>query len=115
MSAAFVPSAAPWPPPPDLDSIRELVRAADPEGLIADGSPADEYEPEEEAIFAGIAHLPTSEISPVNLMPIIEEVWRKSFTHDEGGAGSRNSALEGLAEQIARFFGPEAKPQTRQS
>ena len=115
MSTALVPSAAPWPPLPDLDSIRDLVRAADPEGLIADGSPVDEYEPEEEAIFAGISHLATGETTSGNLLPIIEEVWHKSFAHDEGSAGSRKSALRSLAKQIARFFGPEAQPQTRQS
>ena len=49
-------TTAPWPPPPDLESIRDLMRAADPEGHIADGSPADEYEPEEEQLFAAIRH-----------------------------------------------------------
>ena len=63
--------SAPWPPPPDLHSIRELVRAADPEGHIAEGAPADEYEPEEEAIFAAIAHLSTSQLVPGTLTPII--------------------------------------------
>lgn len=33
----------PWPPPPDLDSIQELVANADVEGFIADGAPVDEY------------------------------------------------------------------------
>ena len=114
MTAAFIPSAAPWPPLPDLDSIRDLVRAADPEGLIADGSPADEYEPEEEAIFAGISHLTADEITVVKLLPVIEKVWLKSFSHGKDAAATRQAALEGLAEQIAHFFGPEAQPQTRQ-
>jgi hypothetical protein len=30
----------PWPPPPDIESIRELVRAADPEGHLAEGAHA---------------------------------------------------------------------------
>ncbi len=33
-----VPEAKPWPPPPDMESIRELVRAADPEGHLAEGA-----------------------------------------------------------------------------
>jgi hypothetical protein len=106
-------TSATWPPPPDLESIRTLVREADPEGHIADGAPADEYEPEEEAIFAAIAHLKTSDLTMPNLLPIIEQVWSNSFAHDEEAAATALPALHGLAQQITRFFGPEAQPQTR--
>jgi hypothetical protein len=112
MSAA---TPAPWPPPPDLDSIRELVRAADPEGHIADGAAPDEYEPEEDAIFAAIAHLPTAQLTPATLVPIIEQAWRNSFAHDDQALARSRPALLSLAQQIARFFGPEAQPRTRNS
>ncbi|HEY0264710.1 MAG TPA: hypothetical protein VGC07_09305 [Granulicella sp.] len=102
-----------WPPPPDLHSIQELVRTADPEGHIAEGSPADEYEPEEETLFAAIATWPTEKLTAANLAPVIEQVWRDSFFHSDDALASRRPALLGLAEQIARFFGPEAKPLTR--
>jgi len=102
-----------WPPPPDLHSIRELVRSADPEGHIADGSPADEYEPEEEAIFAAIAHLPTAGITELTLTPIIEQIWADSFAHDDAALARSRPALHNLAQQIARFFGPDAQPQVR--
>ena len=105
--------SAPWPPPPDLESIRDLVREADPERHIAEGAPADEYEPEEDAIFASIAHLPTSKLIVENLTPIIEQVWRNSFAHDDEALASSRPALKNLAQQIARFFGPNAQPQTR--
>jgi hypothetical protein len=104
-----------WPPPPDLHSIRELVRAADPEGHIAEGAPADEYEPEEEAIFAAIAHLSTAQLVPDTLAPIIEQAWRDSFAHDDEALTRRRPALLSLAQQIARFFGPDATPQVRAS
>jgi hypothetical protein len=107
--------SAPWPPPPDLESIRDLVREADPEGHIAEGAPADEYEPEEEAIFTSIAHLTTGELTPANLIPIIEQAWRNSFSHDDQALANSRPALERLARQIARFFGPEAQPQTRRT
>ena len=107
--------SAPWPPPPDLHSLQELVRAADPEGHIAEGAPADEYEPEEEAIFAAIAHMSTNELVSENLTPIIEEVWRNSFAQDDASLAASRPALSQLSEQIARFFGPEAQPQTRTS
>jgi hypothetical protein len=105
--------SAPWPPPPDLHSIQELVRAADPEGHIAEGAPADEYEPEEDAIFCAIGHMRTSELAAENLTPIIEHVWRNSFAHNDESLAASRPALQGLAQQIARFFGPEAQPQVR--
>jgi len=103
----------PWPPPPDLESIRDLMRAADPEGHIADGSPADEYEPEEEQLFAAIRHFPTANLLAVKLLPILEDIWRKNFGLNDATLASRRVALEGLAQQIERFFGPEATPQVR--
>jgi len=103
-----------WPPPPDLASIRELVRAADPERHIAEGAPADEYDPEEEAIFTAIAHLSTSQLTAPTLIPILEQVWRDSFSHDEEALERSRPAILGLAQQIARFFGPEAQPRVRE-
>jgi hypothetical protein len=106
-------TAPAWPPPPDLESIKELVRAADPEGHIAGGAPADEYEPEEEAIFAAIVHLKTSDLTTPTLLPIIEQVWSNSFAHDSDATAAARPALQSLAQQITHFFGPEAQPQTR--
>jgi hypothetical protein len=106
---------APWPPPPDLESIQDLVRSADIEGLIADGAPADEYEPEEEQILSAIQHLSTARLTTPNLLPILESIWRKNFSDDDAELAMRLPALESLARQIARFFGPEAQPQTRES
>jgi hypothetical protein len=104
-----------WPPPPDLESIKDLVRIADVEGLIEiHGAPADEYEPEAKHIFAAIKGLSTPEMTVPNLLPVLETIWRRSFIPDDRELALRRPALEGLAQQIARFFGPEAQPQTRQ-
>ncbi len=108
-------SSASWPPPPDLESIRELVRIADPEGHLAGGASADEYEPEEESIFEAIAHRKTAELTSPQILPIIEQVWRESFSHDDAAMATARPGLRNLADQIAHFFGPEATPQTRQS
>jgi hypothetical protein len=105
-------SAQPWPPPPDLASIAELVRAADPEGYLAQGDPADEYEPEEQAIFAAIAGWPTARLTAENILPEIERVWLENFDHRVLPSPTR-PALVSLAEQIERFFGPAARPLTR--
>jgi len=103
-----------WPPSPDLASVQELVRSADVEGLIAiHGAPADEYEPESKHIFSAIENFPTAELTVSNILPILETVWRKNFIDDDAKLALRRLAFESLAQQIARFFGPEAQPQTR--
>ncbi len=106
--------SAAWPPPPDLASIQELVRAADPLKHLSEGAPADEYEPEEESLFAAIQHLSTADLLVTNLLPIIEQVFGKSFSLDEEALSEARPALLGLAKEIERFFGPEATPRTRE-
>ncbi|QMV17762.1 hypothetical protein GOB94_02900 [Granulicella sp. 5B5] len=105
--------SAPWPPPPDLESIQQLVREADIEGHLAEGAPADEYEPEEEDLYAAISTWPTAQLTASSLQPIIEEIWRKSFNLNDSGIATRSTSIAALAAQIERFFGPEAKPQVR--
>ena len=107
--------ATAWPPPPDRASIDELVAAADVEGFLAEGAPADEYESEAEQLFAAIQHFPTAELVPETLLPILKKIWRESFALDDAALAGREPALRGLAEQIARFFGPEAQPTVRSS
>ena len=63
------PASRPWPPPPDLPSIQELVRTADIESHLADGAAPDEYEPEEQQLLAAIHHLPTDALVTANILP----------------------------------------------
>ncbi|HEY2861384.1 MAG TPA: hypothetical protein VGJ21_23440 [Terracidiphilus sp.] len=105
-----------WPPSPDLKSIKELVRDADTEGFIAiHGAPADEYDGEAEQIFAVIGRWPTDQLNAQNLFPLIEKVWMKSFGYDDEVLAKTRPELLALAQQIARFFGPEATPRVRSS
>ena len=106
---------ATWPPPPDRASVDELVATADIEGFIADGAPLDEYESEAEMLFQAIAHFPSADLVPEKLLPILEEIWQTNFQLSEPATEERQPALRGLAEQIARFFGPEARPFVRSS
>ncbi len=46
-------------------------------------------------------------------MPILEDVWRRSFELNDAGVALRRPKLLELAGQIERFFGPEAQPQVR--
>ncbi len=107
------PDSRPWPPPPDLPSIQELVRTADPEGHLADGSPADEYEPEEEAILKALHGLSTADILAINILSSIERIWQQSFHLSEDDLSVRRPKLLALAKEIERFFGPESQPRTR--
>ena len=107
------PDSRPWPPPPDLPSIQELVRTADPEGHLAEGAPADEYEPEEEAILASLQELPTAEIVATNILPAIERIWQQAFALSPEALAERRPKLLALAKEIERFFGPESQPRTR--
>jgi hypothetical protein len=104
---------AAWPPPPDLASIKELTRDADIEGFITNGSPADEYDTEAEELFKAIQHFATKELVPVRLMPILKRIWAVNFNVSGDELLSRQPALDTLAKQINRFFGPDAIPQFR--
>ena len=109
----FTPSNAPWPPPPDLDSLQELVATADIENFIAEGAPPDEYETEAELLFNTVENLATPDLTTHNIAPLIEDIWRRSFELDDAALAQRRSAIETLAARIARFFGPEAVPLVR--
>jgi hypothetical protein len=49
----------------------------------------------------------------MNVLPVIEQVWRTSFVLDDAALDERRPALMGLAMQIERFFGPKAAPLVR--
>lgn len=102
-----------WPPPPDIDSIQELVATADVEGFIANGAPLDEYETEAELLFNQIENFPTAELVPEKILPILEDIWIRNFELGPEVMMERRPALLALAEQIARFFGPDARPRVR--
>jgi hypothetical protein len=107
--------SAAWPPPPDLASIKELVRDADTEAFIANGSPADEYDGEAEELFAAIGRFVTADLVAPKILPHIEAIWSRSFSYNDEILIKSRPTLLALAQQIARFFGPEAKPQVRES
>ena len=109
------PSRKPWPPPPDLHSIQELVALGDVDGFIAEGAPPDEYESEADDLFESIRHLTTDELVVDNLSPILEAIWQESFKLGENDLVAKRPKLHELARQIERFFGPEARPQVRGS
>jgi hypothetical protein len=98
-----------------LDSLKELFATADVEGLIADECPLDEYDPEAKHFYEATKGFPTSKFSSEENLPLLEQLWVKQFMLNEAQLAQRRPALLALAQQIARFFGPEAQPQTRNS
>lgn len=102
-----------WPPPPDLDSLKELFAAADVEGLIADDCPPDEYDPEAKHFYEATLGWPTDSFTTNIIGPLLEQLWRKQFMLTDAQLSQRHPALQSLAREIARFFGPEAQPQVR--
>ena len=105
--------STPWPPPPDLDSLKELFATADIEGLIADECPLDEYDPEAKHFYEATIGYPTSKFTAEQILPLLEQLWVKQFILNEGQLAQRRPALMKLAQQIAHFFGPAAQPQVR--
>jgi len=103
----------PWPPPPDLESINEIVASVDVEGFLAEGAPADEYEIEAEEIHEALSTWATAELTADRIQPILIDIWQGAFELPDSAMESRQPKLRALAEEIARFFGPEAKPQVR--
>lgn len=103
----------PWPPPPDLPSLKELVAAADIEGFITDGSPADEYDTEAEDLFTHLKDLPTADLTPTRIAPILQSIWQQNFSLAPADLAARQPALQILASEISHFFGPEAQPLVR--
>ncbi len=88
-----------------MESVQDLVRAADIEGFIADGDPADEYDPEERELFSRMSSWPSSTFLHANVLAVIVEIWRKSFSLDDATLSERLSKMESLAAQIVHFFG----------
>ncbi|WP_263371302.1 hypothetical protein [Granulicella cerasi] len=104
---------AQWPPPPDLESINEIVATVDVEGYLAEGAPGDEYEIEAEEIHEAISTWSIEELTADRLEPVLADIWQGAFEYNDAQLAERKPKLRALAEEIAKFFGPEAKPQVR--
>ena len=99
-----------WPPPPDLNSLKELFATEDVEGLIADGCPIDEYDPEAKHFYETTRGWPSESFTSEQTLPILTAIFAEQFNEERAG---RSPALKQLAAEIERFFGPAAQPQTR--
>jgi len=84
------------------ENINNFLIQQDIEGLIALGSPHDEYSSEAEAIYKETSLLDKEQRTVSNIITIIAEVWEKYFgivsVQDKL---NRQSAFEKLAHYIA--------------
>ncbi|MDE1162605.1 MAG: hypothetical protein PW792_11755 [Acidobacteriaceae bacterium] len=103
----------PWPPPPDLESINEIVATIDVEGFLAEGAPGDEYEIEAEEIHELLSTWTIAELTAERIEPVLSGIWQGAFELDDAALATRQPKLRALAAEIAKFFGPAAKPQVR--
>jgi hypothetical protein len=90
----------------DYESIDELFRMYDVEGLISSGAPDDEYEPEVERIFAALEALPRERATTTTLIEMFEEVWKQMFSvTEEEEMAKRRPDFEQIAEKVMQYFG----------
>ena len=66
-------------------------------------------------LFDRLKDLSTAELVPEKIVPALEDIWIRNFTLAPDQLLLRSPGLLGLAQQISRFFGPEAQPQVRGS
>jgi hypothetical protein len=89
----------------DYESLDELFRIQDIEGLIASGAPDDEYEPEVERIFAALEALPRDEATVPKLVSIFDDVYKQMFGWSDDDMKRRYPDFEDIAEKVMKYFG----------
>jgi len=88
----------------DEESVEELFTTHDLEGLIADGAPADEYEPEMEQLIAALAQIPTGESSQSKIVAILANIWRTDFSSTEDRLKALRPGFESLANTLLEHY-----------
>lgn len=83
-----------------IQSIADLLRHADIEGLIESGAPADEYAAEANVLYQALSQLESGESGVAGLVEIISEVWRQSFDLGAAEMLQRKKAIENIAQQL---------------
>jgi hypothetical protein len=89
----------------DYDALDELFRMQDIEGLIALGTPDDEYEPEVEKIFATLEALPREEATVPRLVEVFEGVYKQMFGWSDADMRRRRPHFEEIATKMMNYLG----------
>ena len=81
--------------------IKAALNAEDPEGLLAMGAPADEYESEASLIEARIAPASADKLDVGQIADIVAEVWNDRFgPFDADGLNKRHNAFSSVARRL---------------
>lgn len=88
---------------PLFAEINALLQEADIEGLIASGSPPDEYAIEAEILARAFSTLEDAEFTEDNLMEIIAYVWSDSFDLENDDLNARIGKIESLIAEILKL------------
>jgi hypothetical protein len=89
---------------PDQESIHELFQTTDPEGLIAAGAPADEYDPEIDQLLEALAQIPPGQTSRSHILDLLADIWRKDFSATEDHLTHIQPLFESIADQLLEHF-----------
>ena len=88
----------------NLDSIQDLLRTEDVEGLIAiHEAPVNEYDHEGKQLLEIIERISPSQLTTGTLCPILEGIWATSFNLDDNDLAMRRPALENIAMKIVQL------------
>lgn len=83
------------------NDVREVLNAADVEGLLRLGAPNDEYMSEAQMISEVIAQLDESELSQERIEEIVRNVWAKMFgPFSEEQISKRGAVFSHVAREI---------------
>jgi hypothetical protein len=81
--------------------IKAALDSEDPEGLVAMGAPADEYESEALLIQGRIAKVSADKVSVDQIADIVAEVWNSQFgPFDAENLNKRRPAFSSVARKI---------------
>lgn len=81
--------------------IAAALRAADIEGLIESGAPADEYDSEAQILASALAQCKAAEINAGTIEALLLHIWGQSLNLSPAEIETRRPALRCIAEDLS--------------
>ncbi len=88
----------------DRESLQELFATHDPEGLLAAGAPADEYDPEMEQLTAALAALPPGDTTHALILNHLNAIWHKDFAATDAHLARCRPAFDSIAAKLLEHY-----------
>jgi hypothetical protein len=80
--------------------VRDALNAADIEGLLEAGAPADEYSGEARDIASALTQIKRDELSEETLASAVQSVWKHSFGLSDSDLRKRSIAFRQVAHRL---------------